>query len=107
MAHDDQNMAAVGEQVEEPCSCLQCIQSERDDFEEQLDQQEFLLDFLKQHHDELTAQLQDTQDVVEREQLEHHIQHVQGNMAEAHLNIYEITQCLAWIDNNFGDQLQA
>ena len=52
-------------------------------------------------------QLQTTQDVVEREQLQHQLQHVQSSLADVRAIVEDIAHRLAWIDNNFGDQLQA
>ena len=88
-------------------ACLRCIEREHDDLEEQMDQQEFVLDSMEEHHRELTTQLQNTEDVVEREQLERQLQHVQSSLADVRAIVEDIVHRLAWIDNNFGDQLQA
>ena len=88
-------------------ACLRCIEREHDDLEEQMDQQEFVLDSMEEHHRELTTQLQNTEDVVEREQLERQLQHVQSSWADVRAIVEDIVHRLAWIDNNFGDQLQA
>ena len=87
--------------------CLRHLQEECDMLQEILDHQQFMVAPLEAQRTDLSTQLQTSQQDSEKEQLRNQLQRVENDLATVKENITRIKYRLKWIDNNFGEKLQA